>query len=49
MSERMATAIGVLLGIAISGYFLVYRPMHRNYTECGRVTLCRPDDGEVKS
>ena len=35
-----ARVIGGLIGFFIGGYFLIFSPMHQNYKECGKVTLC---------
>ncbi len=40
--DKWPLSIGGILGLAISGYALVYAPMKANHDECGRVTLCNP-------
>jgi hypothetical protein len=40
--DRTPAIIGAAIGLAISGYALVYAPMQRNYDQCGKVTLCAP-------
>ena len=42
MSYWMPRIFGALIGLALSGYILVYLPMSRNFAECGKVTLCHP-------
>lgn len=39
---KTAVIIGVVLGIALSAFLLVYLPMKANHDQCGQVTLC-PD------
>jgi hypothetical protein len=38
--DRVPMLIGIVLGVFISGYALIYAPMHRNYRQCGKITLC---------
>lgn len=47
--DKWAMLTGALLGLAISGYALVYAPMRSNFGHCGKVTLCiAPNEAEPK-